>query len=70
MQQLLLAKTKHQTLVRNNEIRPPREIHNTQVGEPKTAEPAKPATTPTTREGVGEPKLKEKEKHVARGVRC
>lgn len=29
MQQLLLAETQHQTLVKNNEIRPPREIHNT-----------------------------------------
>ena len=65
IQQLLLAESQYQTLVRNNEIRPPRKVHKTQVGEPKTVELAKPATTPTIKEGVGEPKLKEKEKHVA-----
>ena len=40
IQQLLLAESQHQTVLRNSEMRPPREVHNTQVGEIKAVEPA------------------------------
>ena len=32
IQQLLLAKSQHETVIRNTEMRPPREVHSTQVG--------------------------------------
>lgn len=67
MQHLLLAETQHQILLRNNEMRPPREIHNTMthMGEVEAVEPVEPTATPTPKEGVGAPKLEHKEEHVA-----
>ena len=65
IQQLMLAKTQHQTMMRDSELRPLREIHNTQVGEPNTAEPAQPAPTSPTKDEVGNSKAK-----IEGGARC
>lgn len=65
MQQLLLAETQYHILLRNNEIRPLREIHNTisKIEEIESDEHAKPTTTPTPKGGVGVPKLEPKVEH-------
>ena len=58
MQQLLLAETQHQIMLRNNKIRLPREIHNTisKIEEIEHEEPAKPPAVTTPKRGVGAPK--------------